>query len=319
MRIEHFIQNWISWLSHVRRYSPHTIEAYRHDLLSYLSFHQIHRGEVPSLTTLTSLTPSEFRAWMAYRLKNHFSVRSTARAVSVMRSFYTFLSRESDEKIACLSFMRSPKVKIGLPRPLSIQDTLKLLSDMAETPETMELNACTDPWVSLRNRAFFTLLYATGMRISEGLSLKQSCLPLGDSLIIQGKGSKERVIPILEEVRTCLADYITACPWALGPQDALFVGVRGGPLHPHVAQKIMRDYRRRVGLPETITPHSLRHSCATHLLANEGDLRSIQELLGHASLKSTQIYTNVDQTQLMKTFRAAHPRSNTTEKPRDLR
>ena len=246
---------------------------------------------------------------MSCRLKAGFSPRSTARAVSVVRSFYKFLSRETGREMPTLSFMRSPRIKVGLPRPLSIHDTQKLLEDMDTPTLDEEIKGNKPEWIGLRDKAFFTLLYATGMRISEGLTLRQSCLPLGDYLIIKGKGSKERIIPIIEEVKQTMMSYSEACPFILKPQDAIFVGFRGRPLHPHVAQKVIRDYRRLVGLPESVTPHALRHSCATHLLANEGDLRTIQELLGHASLASTQIYTNVDQTQLMKTFKAAHPRS----------
>jgi integrase/recombinase XerC len=172
-----------------------------------------------------------------------------------------------------------------------------------------EIKGNKPEWVGLRDKALFTLLYATGMRISEGLSLRRSSLPLGDHIVIKGKGSKERLIPILEEVKQAIMTYIDACPILLSPQDTIFIGVKGNPLHPHVAQKVIRDYRRLVGLPETVTPHALRHTCATHLLSNDGDLRTIQELLGHTSLTSTQIYTNVDQMQLMKTFKAAHPRS----------
>lgn len=208
-----------------------------------------------------------------------------------------------------LSFMRSPRIKVGLPRPLSIHDTQKLLEDMNMPSLDEEIKGNKMEWVGLRDKALFTLLYATGMRISEGLSLKRTCLPLGDHLVIKGKGSKERLVPILEEVKQAIITYIDACPILLSPQDALFIGVKGNSLHPHVAQKVIRDYRRLVGLPETVTPHALRHSCATHLLSNEGDLRTIQELLGHASLTSTQIYTNVDQVQLLNTFKAAHPRS----------
>ena len=303
------VQNWITNLSRVRRYSAHTIEAYRQDFNDFHIFIQRHKGDFITTIHLENLKPTDIRAWMSCRLKAGFSPRSTARAVSVVRSFYKFLSRETGREMPTLSFMRSPRIKVGLPRPLSIHDTQKLLEDMDTPTLDEEIKGNKPEWIGLRDKAFFTLLYATGMRISEGLTLRQSCLPLGDYLIIKGKGSKERIIPIIEEVKQTMMSYSEACPFILKPQDAIFVGFRGRPLHPHVAQKVIRDYRRLVGLPESVTPHALRHSCATHLLANEGDLRTIQELLGHASLASTQIYTNVDQTQLMKTFKAAHPRS----------
>ncbi len=303
------LNNWIAELSHMRRYSSHTIEAYRQDLINFQSFMQKHKGEVLTIPHLKSLMSADFRAWMASRLEAGLSLRSTARAVSVVRSFYKFLSRETGLEMPALSFLRSPRIKVGLPRPLSVDDVQLLLTDISGPSMDSGIKEDQLEWITLRDKAFFTLLYATGMRISEGLSLRRSCLPLSDHLIIKGKGSKERVIPILQEVKETMMAYIKACPVNLMPQDALFVGLRGRPLHPHVAQKVIRDYRRLVGLPETATPHALRHSCATHLLANEGDLRTIQELLGHASLTSTQVYTNVDQMQLMKAFKAAHPRS----------
>lgn len=303
------LHNWIADLSHMRRYSPHTIEAYQQDLINFQVFMQGHRGEALTISHLEALKSTDFRAWMASRLEAGLSPRSTARAVSVIRSFYKFLARETGREMTPLSFLRSPRIKVGLPRPLSIHDVQLLLTDISGPSSDGGIKEDKPEWVTLRDKALFTLLYATGMRISEGLSLCRTCLPLGDHLIIMGKGSKERVIPILQEVKETMMAYIKACPLNLTPQDVLFVGLRGRPLHPHVAQKVMRDYRRLVGLAETATPHALRHSCATHLLANEGDLRTIQELLGHASLTSTQVYTNVDQMQLMKTFKAAHPRS----------
>lgn len=303
------LHNWIADLSHMRRYSPHTIEAYRQDVINFQSFMQVHKGEALTIPHLEILKSTDFRAWMASRLDAGLSPRSIARAVSVIRSFYKFLSRETGREMPPLSFLRSPRIKVGLPRPLSVHDVQLLLKDIGGPSSDSGLKEDKPEWVTLRDKAFFTLLYATGMRISEGLSLRRTCLPLGDHLIITGKGAKERVIPLLQEVKETIMAYIKVCPHKLMPLDAIFVGVRGRPLHPHVAQKVVRDYRRLVGLPETATPHALRHSCATHLLANEGDLRTIQELLGHASLTSTQIYTNVDQMQLMKTFKAAHPRS----------
>jgi len=307
--LEQTLQNWITNLSRVRRYSPHTIEAYRQDFAGFHSFLMAHMGETITISHLENLKPTDIRAWMANRLDEGFSPRSTARAISVIRNFYKFLSQETGNEMTPLSFMRSPRIKVGLPRPLSIHDTHKLLEDMNTPSLDEEIKGNKPEWVKLRNKALFTLLYATGMRISEGLSLRRICLPLGNHLVIKGKGSKERLIPILEEVKKAIMTYIDACPIPLNPQDVIFVGVKGNPLHPHVAQKVIRDYRRLVGLPETVTPHALRHSCATHLLGNEGDLRTIQELLGHSSLTSTQIYTNVDQMQLMKTFKKAHPRS----------
>lgn len=293
---------WMSHLTHVKQFSPHTVTAYQLDFLSFYTFVQGYKGEEVDLQTLTTLKATDIRAWMAFRHDQNLSARSTARAVSVLRHFYKFVSQQQDTSLTILSFLKSPRVKIGLPRPLSIQDTHKLLDEIdLQSPEN---------WVGLRDRAFFTLLYATGMRISEALSLRRSCVPLSDSLVITGKGSKQRNIPILDVVRETINEYLKYCPHVLRSEDPLFVGVRGGSLNPGIAQKTLKNYRRSVGLPEFVTPHALRHSCATHLLENSGDLRVIQELLGHASLTSTQGYTSVDQNKLMTTFRQAHPRSS---------
>lgn len=301
-----FIQNWLLYLSVVRRYSSHTIEAYRLDFIDFSKFLQHHKGEEITLQILESLRVQDFRAWMAFRSQNGLSQRSTARAVSMLRNLYRYLSQKSGKSLAPLTFLKVPRLKIGLPRPLSVSDTQKLIEDM-ESFVTSQKNAAI--WLQLRNKAFFMLLYATGMRISEALSLTRSHISSKDHLIVQGKGKKERVIPLLGVIRDVLEDYFKACPYAGTDDMPLFLGQQGKCLTPTVAQRVLRDYRRYVGLPESVTPHALRHSCATHLLANEGDLRAIQELLGHASLSSTQIYTQVNQEQLLKTFDEAHPRS----------
>lgn len=227
---------------------------------------------------------------------------STARAVCVLRSFYKFVSREQGIPLPVLSLLKSPRVKVGLPRPLSISDTQVMLETIEELSQT--------EWIGLRNKALFTILYATGMRISEALSLSRKMVPFTDRLTIQGKGRKQRVIPILPLINVAVEAYLKKCPYALSDEAPLFVGERGGPLHPSIAQKALKMYRRSVGLPEFVTPHALRHSCATHLLENSGDLRVIQELLGHASLNSTQGYTQVNQQQLIASFQKFHPRSS---------
>lgn len=297
-----FYTQWIAQLTHVKRYSAHTCKAYQIDFLDFYHFLQKYKGKNIDLTALTTLKTTDFRAWMAFRHEENLSARSTARAVSVLRHFYKFVSQWQGNPLSVLTVLKSPRVKVGLPRPLSVQDTHKLLDEIDFISE--------EKWVGLRDRALFTLLYATGMRISEALSLSRSCVPFSDSLVVLGKGSKQRNVPILDSVREAIDDYLKNCPHVLSPAGPLFVGVRGGALNPSIAQKTLKNYRRSVGLPEFVTPHALRHSCATHLLENSGDLRVIQELLGHASLTSTQGYTNVDQTRLMASFKRAHPRSS---------
>lgn len=294
-------QKWNAWLTQVRRYSNHTIEAYLRDFQEFLHFLQTHRDTSITLDLLISLKTTDFRSWMAWRHGRDLTNRSTARAASALRSFYKFVSRETGQEIKVLHLIHSPRVKIGLPRPLGVEDTQQLLDDIGD-------NASQD-WIGLRDTAFFTLLYATGMRISEGLSLRGSDLPLPSQLVIIGKGAKQRIVPILKTVRTALEAYQKACPYPILPEGPVFLGAKGGPLNPSIAQKTLRNYRRSIGLPESVTPHALRHSCATHLLENSGELRAIQELLGHASLATTQGYTKVDQHKLMEAFKKAHPRS----------
>ena len=228
--------------------------------------------------------------------------RSTARALSAVRSFFRFLTKHGYFGNTALAHIRSPRVKVGLPRPLTVEQAKSLVDDIDISGE--------DFWIGCRNRALFTLLYSSGLRLGEALRLTRRQAPLAsDTLLVEGKGKRERMVPILPIVGETLQEYIRLCPFVLDPDGPLFVGAKGGKLNPGIAQKSMRDYRRAIGLPETATPHALRHSCATHLMAASGDLRGIQELLGHASLSTTQVYTDVDTARLMKTYRNTHPRA----------
>ena len=201
-----------------------------------------------------------------------------------------------------LDSIRAPRVKVGLPRPLSVIQAKSLVDDIEDMND--------EPWIGARNRALFTLIYSCGLRLGEALSLSRKQAPLEtDTLLIQGKGKRERMVPILPIMNQTLQEYLRLCPYVMGPDGPLFLGAKGGRLHAGIAQKTMRDYRRAIGLPETATPHSLRHSCATHLMNASGDLRGIQELLGHASLSTTQVYTDVDTARLMKVYQSAHPRA----------
>lgn len=296
------LAQWVEWLQDARKMSPHTVAAYEADIRQFLAFQKAHQGKEISVDDLTTLAVRDFRAWLACRSEEQYEHRSTARALSVIRSFFRFLAKRGYPSNTALPNIRSPRIKIGLPRPLSVEQAKGLVNEIdLSVPEF---------WVGCRNRALFTLLYSAGLRLGEALSLTRKQAPLeSDTLLVRGKGKRERMIPVLPIVGQTLQEYICSCPFELPPDGPLFVGAKGGKLHPGIAQKSMRDYRRAIGLPETATPHALRHSCATHLMGASGDLRGIQELLGHASLSTTQVYTDVDTTRLMKVYNSAHPRA----------
>ena len=295
------VDDWRRWLTHEKRASPHTVTAYGRDLAGFLSFQREHNGEVVRLGDLGSLSITDFRAWMARRVRVGLSHASTARAMSVLRGFFRWLERNGLAANQAIHAVRSPKRPRPLPRPLTIDDAAELIETTNLLPG--------EPWEILRDAALFTLLYGCGLRISEALALDRGDLPAGDTLLVRGKGNRERIVPVLPVVREALAACVAACPSASGPDTPLFLGVRGGRLGARMAQKRMRELRLLLGLPDTVTPHALRHSFATHLLSAGGDLRTIQELLGHASLSSTQRYTDVDTQSMLAVYRAAHPRA----------
>jgi len=281
--------------------SSHTIGAYETDIRQFLDFQNAHQGKELSTEELRVLSLRDFRAWLVYRAERGYKNRSTARALSVVRSFFRFLAKCGYPTNTALASLRSPRVKIGLPRPLSVIQAKSLVDTISHLAD--------EPWIGSRNQALFTLLYSAGLRLGEALSLTRKEAPLeAETLRIRGKGKRERIVPILPIVRQAFQGYIGLCPYMLEADSPLFVGAKGKRLNPAVAQKVMRIYRRAVGLPETVTPHALRHSCATHLMDASGDLRGIQELLGHASLSTTQVYTDVDTQRLMKVYEKAHPR-----------
>ena len=292
--------NWLQWLKLTKRFSFHTLAAYEGDLRKFLTFMQKYKGETLTEQALIDCKVTDFRSWLADRHREGFSTRSTARALAVVRNFYRYLAKHNGQVCLALNGVQSPRVKIGLPRPLSQEQAATLLEEI----DSFAVQA----WVGLRDKAFFLLLYATGMRISEALQLKGNCLPLSDRLKVTGKGKKQRFVPILPLVITAITAYIKACPFPILADTPLFLGMKGGALNPCVAQKVLRLYRRAMGLPDYVTPHALRHSCATHLMAETHDLRTIQELLGHESLATTQAYTHIDQHQLLQVYHQAHPR-----------
>jgi len=297
------IDAWLGYLGDERRMSPKTIEAYRRDVLQFLGFLADHLGGAPSLKELAGLTPADVRAFMASRRAKGIGSRSLMRALAGTRAFARFLERNGKGKVAALAAVRAPKIAKTLPRPLS-PNAAKRLAD----PD-LPAGDGHEPWIHARDAAVLALLYGGGLRISEALGLTRADVGKGDSLRVTGKGRKQRIVPLLPQVQKLIADYVALCPYDLADDGPLFVGEKGGALSPRVVQLAMARLRGALGLPETATPHALRHSFATHLLARGGDLRSIQELLGHASLSTTQIYTEVDAERLIEAYRSAHPRA----------
>ncbi|HLF58356.1 MAG TPA: tyrosine recombinase XerC [Alphaproteobacteria bacterium] len=295
------LNDWLNWLSQERRGARHTVAAYKRDAEAFVAFTAQHLGGPVQLSDLAGLRPADFRAWLAKRANEGRARTSTARALSAVRSLFRFLERRNLVQNAALGTLRTPKLPRSLPKPLS--------HDEAEDATTRIGDVAAEPWIALRDTALLTLLYGCGLRIDEALALDRRAAPLDDMLRIKGKGGKERVVPVLPAVADAIAKYLTACPHKLGRDDPLFVGARGRRLQAGVVQRQMRKLRNYLGLPDTATPHALRHSFATHLLSDGGDLRAIQELLGHASLSTTQRYTAVDKSQIMKVYARAHPRA----------
>jgi len=288
---------WAAWLEGERRASPHTVAAYGRDLAFFLDFLAVHLGETPGLATIGRLVPADYRAYLAHRAAT-VERASLARGLSVMRGFVHFLDRRGLASSPALAVLRAPKLPVSVPKPLSVEDAAELV----DAPEG-------GGWQAKRDIAVLTLLYGCGLRISEALGLTRAEAPERDLLTITGKGQKARIVPVLPAVREAVTGYLALCPYPLAAAGPLFVGARGGPLSPRMVQRRMADLRHALGLPESATPHALRHSFATHLLGAGGDLRAIQELLGHASLSTTQRYTSVETERLLAIYEAAHPRA----------
>ncbi len=300
--LKNAVTDWQSWLGAERRASPHTIAAYGRDLALFLDFVVAHRGETPTLATLDALSPADFRAFLAARAAAEIKRSSSARAMSVLRGFFRFLDRRGLGKNAALAAVRTPKLAKPVPKALSVEAAEGAL-DLAPT-------LARKAWEGKRDLAIFALLYGGGLRIGEALSLTRRQAPVkAGAMTITGKGNKTRMVPILPAVAAAVADYLAACPFKLVPEGPLFVAARGGPLGPRPVQARMAKLRTLLSLDEHATPHALRHSFATHLLAGGADLRAIQELLGHASLSTTQRYTAVDATRLAAVYDKAHPRA----------
>ncbi len=293
------LQGWLDAQKALKGAAANTLAAYSSDVADFLAFMTMHKGEPQGLAPLARISVGDMRSWMAFTRSRDVGPRSLARKLSAVKSFYRWLSeREGFEPTAVLA-ARSPKFQGKLPRPLSpdaAQDMINTLEMQSETP-----------WVAARDQAVVTLLYGCGLRISEALSLTGADLPLCDSLRITGKGGKERIVPVITPARDAVAHYVHLCPFPIEAGTPLFLGVRGGKLNPRAIQKVVEQTRLQLGLPASATPHAMRHSFATHLLNAGGDLRAIQELLGHASLSTTQAYTAVDTARLMEVYNRSHP------------
>ncbi|GHD18311.1 tyrosine recombinase XerC [Tianweitania populi] len=293
--------DWLDGLARERRLSPLTVDAYERDTRQFLLFLTSHLGGPPGISDVADLQSADLRAFLTQRRGDGAGARTLGRGMAGLRSFLRFLERRGLANAATASAMRTPKQPKSLPKPLTATDAIRVVSAGEQLAE--------EPWIAARNAAVLTLLYGAGLRISEALGLPAGALTGREqTLRITGKGGKTRMVPVLVAAQQAVAEYRRLCPYHLSPEGPLFRGARGGPLQPAIVQREMQRMRAALGLPDTATPHALRHSFATHLLGRGGDLRTIQELLGHASLSTTQIYTGVDSARLLDIYQSAHPR-----------
>ncbi len=299
------IDDWRSWLAHERRISPNTLDGYERDLSKFLDFIAGHLGFPPGLQDLEQLAPQDFRGYLASRHAQGLARTSTARAMSTLRNFFKFLERQGVLENAAIGAVKTPKTPKSVPKALTMEDALVSVDLVGELSD--------DTWMGKRDTAVLMLLYGCGLRIGEAMGLNRGQVSdgdkVGDTIVVTGKGDKQRLVPVLAIVSHAIEDYIKSCPFDLPEDGPLFVGKRGKRLSARVIQRQMGQVRTMLGLPDTATPHALRHSFATHLLAGGGDLRTIQELLGHASLSTTQRYTEVDAGHLKSVYDGAHPRA----------
>jgi integrase/recombinase XerC len=298
---------WLDHLANEKRASPRTVRAYGDNVLAYLNFLERHRGEAQSVADLGGITAAELRAYLAFRREpgddgEGLSPRSLSQSLSSIRAFHRYLDHRLGAPNPAIGLVRGPRIKVGAPRPVSEDQAHGLIAELSLDPDR-------EDWEVARDEAVLTLLWGCGLRISEGLSLTRRDAPLGEGLRITGKGGKTRIVPVLDVVRERIDAYLVSLPFTLEPDEPLFRAKRGGPLSPRHVQATMQTLRSRLGLSDRATPHALRHSFATHLLGAGADLRSIQDLLGHASLSTTQRYTQVDAAGLLAAYGKAHPRA----------
>lgn len=300
------IRSWLSYLTAERDYAANTLEAYERDLRQFFTFLHRHFAGPATLADLNRLTPQDLRGFMASRRAQGTCSRSLSRSISALRAFFRFLERAKLLNNRTVLAMALPKVPFSVPRPLTEIKTREVLAESADAEKRGQ-----EKWIGARDCAALLLLYGSGLRISEALAIQRRDAPLPprDVVRVKGKGGKERIVPVLPITQKAVQEYIAICPYTLAPDGPLFVGAKGGPLSPRILQLLIARMREMLGLPETATPHALRHSFATHLLGSGADLRAIQELLGHASLGTTQIYTEVDREALLRVYDRAHPRA----------
>lgn len=297
---------WLDGLARERRLAANTVEAYGRDLRQFLVYLATRFGRAPEIGALVALKPRDVRGFLAARRAEDVGSRTLMRQLAALRSFARYLEREGHGTVSALSAVRSPKIDRRLPRPLPVAAAVAITSPDLRAGEERA------PWILERDAAVLALLYGAGLRIGEALAIRRQDAPVGgvDVVTVVGKGGKVRSVPVIAAARRAVEAYLASCPYTLLPTGPLFVGARGGPLSPRIVQLAVASLRGALGLPETATPHALRHSFATHLLARRGELRAIQELLGHASLATTQLYTRVDAERLLGAFDAAHPRAH---------
>ena len=304
--LKDWLCRWLAYLNDERRYSPKTVDAYLRDVRSFLAFFAEHRGGRIGLEVLRTLSVTDLRSFMAARRADGLSGRSLARALSAARSFIRFLDRNGKGNLAPFKALRTPKVSERLPRPLAVEDARAVVDPV------LHHDGAREPWIAARDTAIFLLLYGCGLRISEALGITRADAPVkpgADVIRVTGKGGKTRIVPVLPVVSEAIGAYMKLCPFTIASDQPVFRGARGGPLNARIVQRQMAFLRGSLGLTETATPHALRHSFATHLLSDGADLRTIQDLLGHASLSTTQVYTKVDTERLLDAYEAAHPRA----------
>ncbi|TPI37653.1 tyrosine recombinase XerC [Mesorhizobium sp. B3-1-9] len=296
-------QTWLKTLAHERRLSPETVEAYERDTRQFLHFLTEHRGGSPGISDIADLRPADLRGFLAKRRNEGAGARTLGRGLAGIRSLLRFLERRGLVNAAGAAALRAPRQPKSLPKPLTASDAKQVVA--------MEGQLADEPWIAARNAAVLTLLYGSGLRISEALGLTGADLATEADTVLRvtGKGGKTRLVPVLPVARNAVIEYRRLCPFHIDTKELLFRGARGGPLNPAIVQREMARLRSALNLPDTATPHALRHSFATHLLGRGGDLRTIQELLGHASLSTTQIYTGVDTARLLDIYEKAHPRA----------
>jgi integrase/recombinase XerC len=299
------VSAWLRHLGQERRLSLHSLDAYGRDVRQFLFFLRERFESPPTTADFVALAPADLRAFLAHRRAEGVEGRSLMRALASLRSLARYLERAGAGRASAFQAIRAPRLARSLPKPIGAADAIAMTNTQIRDGEAR------DPWILARDAAVLSLLYGAGLRIAEALSIRRKDAPIEaiDAVRIVGKGGKMRVAPVIAPVRREIETYLKLCPYPLGPDGPLFVGAKGGPLSPRIIQLTVERLRGALGLPDTATPHALRHSFATHLLGRGGDLRTIQELLGHASLSTTQIYTAIDSKRLMEAYRAAHPRA----------